>query len=590
MPGLDGLRAIAVIAVIIYHLNPQWLPGGFLGVDTFFVISGYLITSLLLTEYHNNHYIDLWAFWIRRLKRLVPAVIFLIMVVLILTLFAAPGEVKAVRGDAFAALFYISNWWYIFQDVDYFAQFEVAPLKHLWSLAIEEQFYLCFPIILLIMLYFIKRIKPILYVLLTCIVLSMIAMGVMYEPQGNVARVYFGTDTRLQTLLLGVLLAFVWPAFKLKVQTAVKARVVIDSIGVVTLLGVLICFRYVSDTHHWLYYGGFGWISFLTLGVIASAVHPSGWFAKLLGNPLFTYIGSRSYSLYLWHYPIIVFVQHQFVQGQLPNYAYMIEVILTIAMAEFSYRWIETPFRQKGFHIFDFRHLKHWQLRNVKRTWLVILLLVPSILILAGVFNGLSKEKAHTTAINTDEVEKYIATPIPLDTIKIDGLEVKGHKSPYAHWKPLLIGDSVMVDIGDAFKEKVPNASINGLIGRQLVQAIPLVRESYPEYKDPDDIVVLELGTNGDFTKEQLDTLLGLFDKAQVYIVNTRVPRDYETHVNELFAKAAEKRDNVQLVDWYSRSEGHPNYFAPDGIHLEADGVRALNNEIIRTIEKYNKE
>ncbi|MDO5376047.1 MAG: acyltransferase family protein [Staphylococcus rostri] len=586
MPGLDGLRAIAVLAVIIYHFNPQWLPGGFLGVDTFFVISGYLITSLLLTEYHNTQRIDLVSFWIRRLKRLLPAVIFLIMGVLILTLIMAPTEIKSVRSDAFAALLYVSNWWYILQGVDYFAQFEVAPLKHLWSLAIEEQFYLFFPIILFGLLYFIKRVKPILYTMFFLIVVSIVTMGVLYEPQGNVARVYFGTDTRLQTMLLGVVLAFVWPAFKLRAQTALQSRAIIDGIGGIALVGLLICFRYVNESQNALYYGGFGLISILTLVIIASAVLPNGGFAKLLGNPLFLYIGSRSYSLYLWHYPMIVLIHHHFVQGQIPTYVYVVEGVLMVLMAEFSYRFIETPFRRHGFQIFDFRHLKQWGSLNVKRAWLVIVLLLPSVLILSGVFNGLSKEKTHTTAINTDDIDKYVTVPAPLGPMKVDGFEVKGQTSPYAHWKPLLIGDSVMVDIGDTFKEQVPNASINGLIGRQLVQAIPLVRENYPDYKDKDDVVVLELGTNGDFTEDQLDTLLDLFGKAQVYLVNTSVPRDYQPHVNELFKKAAQERGNVHLVDWHARSQGHTEYFAPDGIHLEAEGVNALIDEMIKTMKQ----
>lgn len=589
MPGLDGLRAIAVLAVIIYHFNPQWLPGGFLGVDTFFVISGYLITSLLLTEYHNTQRIDLVSFWIRRLKRLLPAVIFLIMSVLILTLLTVPSEIKSVRGDAFAALFYVSNWWYIFQDVDYFAQFEVAPLKHLWSLAIEEQFYLFFPIVLLGLLHFVKRLKPMLYTILFFIVISIVAMGILYEPQGNVARVYFGTDTRLQTMLLGVILAFVWPAFKLRLQTASQSRFIIDGIGAVALVGLFLCFRFVNESQGGLYYGGFALISVLTLFIIASAVLPGGGFSKLLGNPLFLYIGSRSYSLYLWHYPIIVLIHHHFVQGQIPLWVYVIEAIFMFLMAEFSYRYIETPFRHSGFKIFDFKHLKQWRVLNVKRAWLAIILLVPSLLILLGAFNGLAKEKTHTTAINTDDIEKYITVPIPLGDMKVAGLEVKGQASQYANWKPLLIGDSVMVDIGDTFKEQVPHASINGLIGRQLVQAIPLVREDYPDYKDKDDMVVLQLGTNGDFTEEQLDTLLDLLGKSQVYLVNTSVPRDYQAHVNDLFKQAAQKRDNVHLVDWHARSQGHTEYFAPDGIHLEADGVNALIDEIIKSMKKHQK-
>lgn len=587
MPGLDGVRAVAVIAIIIYHLNPQWLSGGFLGVDTFFVISGYLITSLLLTEYHNTGKIELMSFWLRRVKRLIPAVLFLVMGVIVLSLIFMPTEIQKVRADSIAAIFYVSNWWYIMQNVDYFEQFAVQPLKHLWSLAIEEQFYLVFPIVLLSLLSFIRRLKSIRIIFLILLVISMIAMMVLYVPNENVARVYFGTDTRIQTLLMGVLLALVWPPFQLKAKVNRQMRTIIDTAGVVGLAILFICFKFVSETNSILYYGGFFLISTVTLLVIASSVHPSGYFAKFLGNKVFTFIGSRSYSLYLWHYPIIVLIHHQFVQGQIPPLVYVVEILLMVLMAEFSYKFIEQPFRKEGFNIFAFNHLKNWRSQKVLRTWLVIILLIPTLLVMVGGFNRFAqKNSTRVTEVNTEEIDKLITQPLPLPQLKIDGFVVKGNKQKYASWKPLLIGDSVMVDIGDDFRSFVPKADINGKVGRQLVEATSLAKRQYQSYRDKNDIVVLELGTNGDFTEEQLNSLLEQFGEADIYLVNTRVPRSYESHVNQVLAKAAKKRANVTLVDWYSRSENHTEYFAPDGIHLQPPGVRALTNSIIQAIEK----
>ncbi|WP_324173536.1 acyltransferase family protein [Staphylococcus pseudintermedius] len=587
MPGLDGVRAVAVIAIIIYHLNPQWLSGGFLGVDTFFVISGYLITSLLLTEYHNTGKIELMSFWLRRVKRLIPAVLFLVMGVIVLSLIFMPTEIQKVRADSIAAIFFVSNWWYIMQNVDYFEQFAVQPLKHLWSLAIEEQFYLVFPIVLLSLLSFIRRLKSIRIIFLILLVISMIAMMVLYVPNENVARVYFGTDTRIQTLLMGVLLALVWPPFQLKAKVNRQMRTMIDTAGVVGLAILFICFKFVSETNSILYYGGFFLISTVTLLVIASSVHPSGYFAKFLGNKVFTFIGSRSYSLYLWHYPIIVLIHHQFVQGQIPPLVYVVEILLMVLMAEFSYKFIEQPFRKEGFNIFAFNHLKNWRSQKVLRTWLVIILLIPTLLVMVGGFNRFAqKNSTRVTEVNTEEIDKLITQPLPLPQLEIDGFVVKGNKQKYASWKPLLIGDSVMVDIGDDFRSFVPKADINGKVGRQLVEATSLAKRQYQSYRDKNDIVVLELGTNGDFTEEQLNSLLEQFGEADIYLVNTRVPRSYESHVNQVLAKAAKKRANVTLVDWYSRSENHTEYFAPDGIHLQPPGVRALTNSIIQAIEK----
>ncbi|HCT0494118.1 TPA: acetyltransferase, partial [Staphylococcus pseudintermedius] len=531
--------------------------------------------------------IELMSFWLRRVKRLIPAVIFLVMGVIVLSLIFMPTEIQKVRADSIAAIFYVSNWWYIMQNVDYFEQFAVQPLKHLWSLAIEEQFYLVFPIVLLSLLSFIRRLKSIRIIFLILLVISMIAMMVLYVPNENVARVYFGTDTRIQTLLMGVLLALVWPPFQLKAKVNRQMRTMIDTAGVVGLAILFICFKFVSETNSILYYGGFFLISTVTLLVIASSVHPSGYFAKFLGNKVFTFIGSRSYSLYLWHYPIIVLIHHQFVQGQIPPLVYVVEILLMVLMAEFSYKFIEQPFRKEGFNIFAFNHLKNWRSQKVLRTWLVIILLIPTLLVMVGSFNRFAqKNSTRVTEVNTEEIDKLITQPLPLPQLEIDGFVVKGNKQKYASWKPLLIGDSVMVDIGDDFRSFVPKADINGKVGRQLVEATSLAKRQYQSYRDKNDIVVLELGTNGDFTEEQLNSLLEQFGEADIYLVNTRVPRSYESHVNQVLAKAAKKRANVTLVDWYSRSENHTEYFAPDGIHLQPPGVRALTNSIIQAIEK----
>lgn len=588
MPGLDGLRAIAVLGIIIYHLNKQWLTGGFLGVDTFFVISGYLITSLLLKEYDDTGIIKLKSFWIRRLKRLLPAVIVLLMVVGTATLLLKSDNIIRVKHDIIAAIFYVSNWWYIAKDVNYFEQFSFMPLKHLWSLAIEEQFYIFFPVILVTLLLTIKKRYKIGFIFWGVSIISLGLMMFIYSINGDHSRVYFGTDTRLQTLLLGVILAFLWPPFKLKNDPPKVVKYVIDSIGSLSFIVLILLFFIINDETNWIYDGGFYLISILTLFIIASVVHPSTWIAKIFSNPVLVFIGKRSYSLYLWHFAAISFVHSYYVDGQIPVYVYFIDISLTIIFAELSYRFIETPFRKEGIKALNWRPS---YIPQFIRMAIVVTLLIPFMLILVGAFNKYGKdiigEKANS--FDTTIEDNYLMRIAPIDNIHIDGLvseKKKESSDVYNNIKPLLIGDSVMVDIGESFKSSVPKSRIDGKVGRQLYQTLPLVKANYSQYKKSSDQVVLELGTNGDFTVKQLDDLLNQFGKAKIYLVNTRVPRIYEANVNRLLADAAKRKSNVTLIDWNKRSQGHSEYFAPDGVHLEYKGVLALKDEILKALKK----
>lgn len=588
MPGLDGLRAIAVLGIIIYHLNKQWLTGGFLGVDTFFVISGYLITSLLLKEYDDTGIIKLKSFWIRRLKRLLPAVIVLLMVVGTATLLLKSDNIIRVKHDIIAAIFYVSNWWYIAKDVNYFEQFSFMPLKHLWSLAIEEQFYIFFPVVLVTLLLTIKKRYKIGFIFWGVSIISLGLMMFIYSINGDHSRVYFGTDTRLQTLLLGVILAFLWPPFKLKNDPPKVVKYVIDSIGSLSFIVLILLFFIINDETNWIYDGGFYLISILTLFIIASVVHPSTWIAKIFSNPVLVFIGKRSYSLYLWHFAVISFVHSYYVDGQIPVYVYFIDISLTIIFAELSYRFIETPFRKEGIKALNWRPS---YIPQFIRMAIVVTLLIPFMLILVGAFNKYGKdiigEKANS--FDTTIEDNYLMRIAPIDNIHIDGLvseKKKESSDVYNNIKPLLIGDSVMVDIGESFKSSVPKSRIDGKVGRQLYQTLPLVKANYSQYKKSSDQVVLELGTNGDFTVKQLDDLLNQFGKAKIYLVNTRVPRIYEANVNRLLADAAKRKSNVTLIDWNKRSQGHSEYFAPDGVHLEYKGVLALKDEILKALKK----
>lgn len=560
LPGLDGIRAIAVIAIIIFHLNPKWLPGGFLGVDTFFVISGYLIAMLLINEYEKTGTINILQFWIRRMKRLFPPVLFMILIVIQYIIFFDQSLLYQLKKDVIAALLYISNWWYIFDGLSYFESFEARPLEHLWSLAIEEQFYLLFPLILILMLNKWSK-KNILLLFFVVSILSAILMSTLYDPAANVSRIYFGTDTRLQTLLLGVMCAFIWPAFKLKRDAPRILVVIIDFLGFIGLIVLMYSIYKLSEHSAFLFNGGFYVLGIFTLLIIMAAVHPSSIMSRLLGIKPLTVIGKYSYSLYLWHYPVIVLMQKHFVQGQVPIYIHISSVILTIVLAVFSYKLIERPYRLNGLKVFTIMSIKNFI------TVIVTLYLCISTPYLLSVVKAEQPQMDHEITKTTSNIPdiKRISPLTPDETTE----QIVKNSTP------LLIGDSVLVDINNQLKEVLPNATVDGEVGRNIYKALN-VADKYQSFNHKDGIVILFIGTNGDFQDVQMNILLSKFDKAQVFLVTSRVPKDYEAHVNEEMYKAARLYKNVHIMDWYEASQGHTEYFAPDGIHLEYPGSKRM--------------
>ncbi|MBQ5152671.1 acyltransferase family protein [Macrococcoides caseolyticum] len=560
LPGLDGIRAIAVIAIIIFHLNPKWLPGGFLGVDTFFVISGYLIAMLLINEYEKTGTINILQFWIRRMKRLFPPVLFMILIVIQYIIFFDQSLLYQLKKDVIAALLYISNWWYIFDGLSYFESFEARPLEHLWSLAIEEQFYLLFPLILILMLNKWSK-KNILLLFFVVSILSAILMSTLYDPAANVSRIYFGTDTRLQTLLLGVMCAFIWPAFKLKRDAPRILVVIIDFLGFVGLIVLMYSIYKLSEHSAFLFNGGFYVLGIFTVLIIMAAVHPSSIMSRLLGIKPLTVIGKYSYSLYLWHYPVIVLMQKHFVQGQVPIYIHISSVILTIVLAVFSYKLIERPYRLNGLKVFTIMSIKNFI------TVIVTLYLCISTPYLLSVVKAEQPQMDHEITKTTSNIPdiKRISPLTPDETTE----QIVKNSTP------LLIGDSVLVDINNQLKEVLPNATVDGEVGRNIYKALN-VADKYQAFNHKDGIVILFIGTNGDFQDVQMNILLSKFDKAQIFLVTSRVPKDYEAHVNEEMYKAARLYKNVHIMDWYEASQGHTEYFAPDGIHLEYPGSKRM--------------
>ncbi len=348
--GFDGLRTLAVIGVILYHILPQSLPGGFLGVPIFFVVSGYLITDLLIQEKEERGFISIKDFYLRRFRRLYPALLTMVLVSsAYITLFQRNLLVN-IRGIILSNVFYVYNWFQIKHHESYFAHFGgESPFTHLWSLSIEGQFYLLWPLLVILLLAFIKKKSMIALIIFLGAFISALEMALLYHG-GDPSRLYYGTDTRMFAILIGAALAFVWPSTKLRPQVNTGHRRFLDGIGAFALAGIILSFIFASAQASGIYHMGMFFFSILSALLVAIVAHPGGDFNRLFTNPLFTWIGKRSYGIYLYQFPVMIFYESKVKVGNHPILNAVIEIALILVISELSYRYLERPLQ-----FFDYR-------------------------------------------------------------------------------------------------------------------------------------------------------------------------------------------------------------------------------------------
>jgi peptidoglycan/LPS O-acetylase OafA/YrhL len=565
IPAIDGLRAVAVIAVMLYHLGFKWIPGGFLGVDLFFVISGYVITRLLLDSIQRSGGLDLRAFYVARVRRLLPPLVFMIITTTVVVGLWAPDTMRRFLGDTPFALFGGMNWWLVFRHTDYFEAIGRPPLlQHTWSLGVEAQFYLLWPLILLLVLkYFGKNKIPgaaLLIAAFSGIALLVVSLQVDAASASQVSHVYFGTDTHSIGLFLGAALAVSWIPQNLQETVSKKAQDFIDGIGVVGLLGIIACFLFVDETDPTLYKLAFPLAGIFGCAIITSIVHPASRFAPILSSKPFVWIGERSYAIYLWHW--VVF------QVTRPNYdlegsewaLYALRILIVFALADISLRLVELPVRT-GLIDYWFKGMKYRTKRVQLRQKAGVILLVLSVTTLTAT--------AATSAIakgdrQLAELKEQLEQPTTTPEIKEGGLWVTG--------------DSVILGIRFELDTRQHIGLINARVGRQAPELLEVIQ--HDKLNMQGSTIVLNLGNNNKLTEEQVAAIFeATADQPRIVVVNTAVPRGWRDENNALIAQYAAQY-GAQLVDWAAVSDGHPEYFGPDGVHLVPTGVRAYVDAI----------
>jgi peptidoglycan/LPS O-acetylase OafA/YrhL len=567
IPAIDGLRALAVIAVMFYHLGFSWIPGGFLGVDLFFVISGYVITRLLLDSIAQSGGLDLRGFYLARARRLLPALLFTVVTTTIAIGIWAPDTIKRFVTDMPFALTGTMNWWLVAREQDYFESIGRPPLlQHTWSLAVEAQFYLVWPLILYFILKKLGK-NRIPFAALTIaaasgITLLIVSLSLDASNSSDVSHIYFGTDTHSIGLFLGAALAVSWIPQNFTTTLTKQAQNFIDGVGVFGFIGILATFLFINESDPTLYKIAFPLAAIFGAAIIMSVVHPASRFAPILENPVLLWIGQRSYAIYLWHW-IIFQVTRPTVDLAGQTWAlYSLRILIVFALADISLRYVEIPIR-RGALKYWFKGLKYRTKKERSRQTRFFISIFIFVLALSSVVSvrAISIGNEQRAAIEQSLTSPEVSVPNP---------------SSEGIW---LTGDSVILGIRTSLNEVAPVSLINARIGRQAPELLDVMKRD--KAVAGDSPIIFNLGNNGLLQEEVVREIFELVkSQSSIIVVNTAVPRPWRDSNNSLLSQVVSQYPNVRLIDWNSISEGRPEYFAPDGVHLVPAGVEAYVSEI----------
>lgn len=597
LPGLDGVRALAVLGVLLYHADLTWITGGFLGVDVFFVLSGFLITSLLLEEYDRSGGIDFGRFYLGRARRLLPALLLMLLIVAAVVAVFFRDAAASLRADIVASLLYVNNWWYVLNDASYFEFIGRPPLlKHLWSLAVEEQFYLIWPLLAFVAMRRAGRRGvrwlAIVLALASTAWMTYLSISNGFPEYADPSRVYFGTDAHAMGLLVGAALATAWRPGRLKADIPAVARALITATGIGALLTVIAFFLLVGEFTPWLYQrGGFLALALIVALLIAMATHPASPLGRWMGTQPWRYLGQRSYGLYLWHWPVFMLTRPTLDVPLDGIPLLVLRLGLTIGIAEASYRFVEMPIRRGAIDrwISAWRNATGSARKRLSRQGAAIVTVAVTVIALLGISLATAPAPSAQAALPADVAEaigiadggptevslddpadESPSTPEPSSSASSDGTP-----GTNANGRVSAIGDSVMLGARETLKKVIPGTKVDAAVSRFPGAFVGKLKR-YAKQGKLAPTVVLHAGTNGvmpeAMLREMLDTLA---DTPRVVVLTTSMPRSWRAPNNKVIASVVPDYPNAVLVDWYAESKDHPDWFASDGIHLTPTGARA---------------
>ncbi|MEO6116064.1 MAG: acyltransferase family protein [Pseudolysinimonas sp.] len=589
--GLDGVRAIAVTLVILFHLTPGTTIGGYLGVDLFFVVSGYLITTLLLRERNETGGIRLGAFWSRRARRLLPALAVLVLVCCTAAWAIGDDVLVGLGFQVLGAATFSSNWLLLAAGSSYFGDTLPELFRNLWSLAVEEQFYLVWPLLLVLVL--VRMPRPLRLVLVGLLATaSAVAMAMLYTPVDS-TRVYYGTDTHAFGLAIGAflaLLAISWPRRALEWSRGVRR--LLGIVGPVALLALLGFAVLMPGDAPFVFRGGLVIVAVLTAILIATLLVPNAPLARLLDLGVFRWVGKRSYGLYLWHWPVFVLVVSALPGWQRDGASGWalggIALVISLAAAALSYRFIEQPIRRRGFRAV-------W--RSIRSGWhasfpRVATAAIASVLVLAagtGTVAALVSDPGvgeTQAAVEAGQQAIRDASASPTPTVPTPTPTASAAPKPAAGDQITAIGDSVMLAAAPTLEAQLPGVAIDAVVSRHLGTA-PGILQADLDAGTLRNIVVIGLATNGPIDRSMLEQLRAeIGPQRELVLINAQAPRNWIDPNNAILSAFAQTYRNVELANWHDAAQSIFPLLARDQIHFGTSGAKVFSGTIEDALQR----